>query len=138
MLIRDIYRIRASGSNNSVVSAAYWAVVDDHAVFVLGSIEVSTDETFIERSVGKQQHVFVVVKTLFEQAGDLVQVRLTEIDPATAFASGTLDQVPVVEGALVAIDNQTGQVRAMVGGFDFARSKFNRATQAWRQMGSTF
>jgi len=43
-----------------------------------------------------------------------------------------------VEGALVAIDNRTGQIRAMIGGFDFARSKFNRATQAWRQMGSTF
>ena len=37
----------------------------------------------------------------------------------------------------MAIDNHTGQVLAMVGGFSFARSKFNRATQAYRQMGST-
>ena len=44
----------------------------------------------------------------------------------------------VVEGALLAIDNRTGQMRAMVGGFGFARSKFNRAMQALRQMGSTF
>ena len=44
----------------------------------------------------------------------------------------------MVEGALVAIDNHTGQVLAMVGGFSFARSKFNRATQAHRQLGSTF
>jgi penicillin-binding protein 1A len=49
-----------------------------------------------------------------------------------------LEQDPVVEGALIAIDNRTGQVRAMVGGFDFARSKFNRATQAKRQVGSSF
>src|SRR6185503_2889516 len=43
-----------------------------------------------------------------------------------------------VEGALVAIDNKTGQIKAMVGGWDFNRSKFNRAVQAMRQMGSTF
>ena len=49
-----------------------------------------------------------------------------------------LEQAPVVEGALVAIDNRTGQIRAMVGGFSFARSKFNRATQARRQVGSLF
>ena len=50
----------------------------------------------------------------------------------------TLEQPPAVEGALVAIDNRTGQIRAMVGGFSFARSKFNRATQARRQVGSLF
>jgi penicillin-binding protein 1A len=49
----------------------------------------------------------------------------------------TLEQTPLLEGALVAIDNHTGQVLAMVGGYSFARSKFNRATQAYRQMGST-
>ena len=43
-----------------------------------------------------------------------------------------------MEGALLAIDNHTGQMRAMVGGFSFARSKFNRAVQAHRQLGSTF
>ena len=49
-----------------------------------------------------------------------------------------LEQAPDVEGALLAIDNRTGQIRAMAGGFSFARSKFNRATQARRQMGSMF
>jgi penicillin-binding protein 1A len=43
-----------------------------------------------------------------------------------------------VEGALLAIDNRTGQIRSMVGGYSFDRSKFNRATQASRQLGSTF
>ena len=38
----------------------------------------------------------------------------------------------------MAIDNRTGQIRAMVGGWDFNRSKFNRAVQAYRQLGSTF
>jgi penicillin-binding protein 1A len=47
-------------------------------------------------------------------------------------------QMPVVEGAFVALDPQTGMLRAMVGGFEFDRAKFNRVTQAWRQPGSSF
>ncbi len=50
----------------------------------------------------------------------------------------TLTQVPEVEGALVALDPRTGFVRAMVGGFDFNKNKFNHVTQAWRQPGSSF
>jgi penicillin-binding protein 1A len=52
--------------------------------------------------------------------------------------SWTLTQIPEVEGALVAVDPRTGAVRAMVGGFDFDRNKFNHVTQAWRQPGSSF
>ncbi len=69
------------------------------------------------------------------KAGDLIDVQLTAIEGTTAAV--TLEQTPVLEGALVAIDNRTGQVLAMVGGYSFGRSKFNRATQAYRQMGST-
>ncbi len=50
----------------------------------------------------------------------------------------TLRQVPEVEGALVAMDPHTGRVLAMVGGFSYAESEFNRATQAYRQPGSAF
>jgi len=50
----------------------------------------------------------------------------------------TMVQEPNVEGALVALDSQTGRIHALVGGFDFRRSKFNRVTQAKRQPGSTF
>jgi penicillin-binding protein 1A len=49
-----------------------------------------------------------------------------------------LEQEPKVEGALVALDVRSGAVRAMTGGYDFERSKFNRATQAMRQVGSAF
>jgi penicillin-binding protein 1A len=49
-----------------------------------------------------------------------------------------LEPDPKVEGALLAMDVRTGAVRAMVGGYDFARSEFNRATQARRQVGSAF
>ncbi len=49
-----------------------------------------------------------------------------------------LAQLPAVEGALAALDPQSGALRALVGGFDFHRSKFNRVTQALRQPGSSF
>jgi penicillin-binding protein 1A len=49
-----------------------------------------------------------------------------------------LEQEPKVEGALLALDVRSGAVQAMVGGYDFERSKFNRATQAMRQVGSAF
>ena len=70
--------------------------------------------------------------------GDLIEVAITAVDEASGVATATLEQTPVVEAALVAIDNNTGEIKAMVGGWSFARSKFNRAVQAYRQLGSTF
>jgi penicillin-binding protein 1A len=72
------------------------------------------------------------------KVGDLIDVRLVKIDPEKATAIAWLEQAPIVEGALLAIDNRTGQIKAMVGGYSFTRSKFNRATQALRQVGSSF
>ncbi|MFZ5566770.1 MAG: penicillin-binding protein 1A [Pseudomonadota bacterium] len=47
-------------------------------------------------------------------------------------------QLPEVEGAFVALDPRNGAIRALVGGFDFEKNKFNHVTQAWRQPGSSF
>jgi penicillin-binding protein 1A len=71
------------------------------------------------------------------KVGDLIEVEVRKLD-GNRPSEIALEQTPAVEGALVAIDNRTGQIRAMVGGFNFARSKFNRATQARRQIGSLF
>lgn len=49
-----------------------------------------------------------------------------------------ITQLPEVEGAFVALDPRDGAIRAMVGGFDFNKNKFNHVTQAWRQPGSGF
>ncbi|MFZ8379519.1 penicillin-binding transpeptidase domain-containing protein, partial [Staphylococcus aureus] len=49
-----------------------------------------------------------------------------------------LRQIPEVSGAMVVMDPWTGRVLAMVGGFSFDQSQFNRATQAYRQPGSSF
>src|SRR6266540_973940 len=70
--------------------------------------------------------------------GDVVEVGITKIDDAASTVTVTLEQTPIVEGALIAIENRTGQIKAMVGGWNFNRSKFNRAVQAYRQLGSTF
>ena len=69
--------------------------------------------------------------------GDLVYVKVLAVgnDGSTRVS---LEQDSGVEGALLAIDNATGDIKAMVGGRDYAESKFNRATQAQRQAGSSF
>jgi len=77
--------------------------------------------------------------------GDVVYVRVLSLAPsahATAEdgsrAQLALEQDSGVQGALLALDNGSGEIRAMVGGRDFDDSKFNRATQALRQTGSSF
>jgi penicillin-binding protein 1A len=70
--------------------------------------------------------------------GDLVRVRVAKTAPAPAPLETTLDQIPEVQGAAVAIDPPSRRVVAMSGGYDFALSPFNRATQARRQPGSAF
>lgn len=72
------------------------------------------------------------------RAGDLIEARVRKLDEPAATLTASLDQTPEIEGALLAVDNRTGQIRAMVGGYSFDRSKFNRATQAYRQAGSAF
>ena len=69
--------------------------------------------------------------------GDIVQVRVVSAKSA-GHAVLALEQEPRVEGALVAIDPQTGAVRALVGGYEFRRSEFDRSMQARRQAGSSF
>ncbi len=68
--------------------------------------------------------------------GDLDLFRIVDVSGKTARVQ--LEQKPAVQGALVAMENQTGEIKAMVGGYSFEESKFNRATQALRQAGSSF
>jgi penicillin-binding protein 1A len=72
------------------------------------------------------------------QDGDLVEVRIVKANPGAGTFTGLLEQPPLIEGAVLAIDNHTGQILAMIGGSNFERSQFNRATQALRQVGSLF
>jgi penicillin-binding protein 1A len=70
------------------------------------------------------------------KAGDVIEVGIKKLAGATT--QFTLEQTPIVEGALMAVDPRTGAVRAMIGGYDFKRSEYNRATSSRRQPGSAF
>lgn len=68
--------------------------------------------------------------------GDVIEVRLKLNRKGQPYF--TLEQTPLVQGALLAIDPRTGAIKAMVGGYDFEKSEFNRALAALRQPGSAF
>lgn len=68
--------------------------------------------------------------------GDVIEVRVKKVEKDTVYVR--LEQTPLVEGGLIAVDPGKGAIRAMVGGYDFGRSEYNRAVQARRQPGSAF
>ncbi len=70
--------------------------------------------------------------------GDVALFMIRSMSSADRKVEVSLEQKPKVQGAFVAIEPKTGEVKAMVGGYDFDDSKFNRATQALRQTGSSF
>jgi penicillin-binding protein 1A len=76
---------------------------------------------------------------LSDRATPKTQIRRGAVVRVVQGAKGdwTLTQLPEVEGAFIALDPRSGDVRAMVGGFDYSKNKFNHATQAWRQPGSS-
>jgi penicillin-binding protein 1A len=72
------------------------------------------------------------------QPGMEVKVRVLKVDEGSKRLELSLEQDPEIEGALLALDARDGAIKAMIGGYDFERSKFNRALQARRQPGSAF
>ena len=70
------------------------------------------------------------------KVGDIAQFSIQELRETTVRVQ--LEQQPAPQAAMIAIDNPTGEIKAMVGGYSFEDSKFNRATQAFRQVGSSF
>jgi penicillin-binding protein 1A len=77
---------------------------------------------------------------LSDKAGPNIKIKRGAVIRVVQTPKGTweITQLPEVEGAFVAISPQDGSVRALVGGFDFAKNKFNHVIQAWRQPGSSF
>ena len=70
--------------------------------------------------------------------GFLAEFEIKEVDNDKKIVLGTLSQVPEVQASIVSINSHTGEIVAMVGGYDFATSKFNNATQGLRQTGSAY
>jgi len=110
------------------------------------AVVMGVDSTGIKARVGKDEltlppasFAWTSRKSMTDvvKRGDLVYVRLDE-DAKSKARRWLLDQLPLVQGAVVVLDVKTGEVRAMVGGYDFQMSKFNRAVQSRRQVGSAF
>jgi penicillin-binding protein 1A len=70
--------------------------------------------------------------------GDVALFQIRSMTPAERKVEVTLEQKPKAQAALLAIEPKSGEIKAMVGGYDFDESKFNRSTQAMRQTGSAF
>ena len=102
-----------------------------HALVKIGSYTARLESEDVEWT-GKTRldHVF--------KAGDIAVFLIEKINRTEKHVRVTLDRIPEVQGALLVIENKTGAIRAMTGGFDFQYSEFNRATQALRQPGSVF
>ena len=77
---------------------------------------------------------------LSDKAAPNIRIRRGAVIRVVKTSKGTweITQLPEVEGAFVALDPRDGAIRALVGGFDFEKNKFNHVTQAWRQPGSSF
>lgn len=100
----------------------------------IGSIEANDMKWAFRQFTSDNRFIRTVgPKTIFKK-GDVVFVQRK----GTNSARYALRQIPAVQGAIVAMEPRTGRVLAMVGGFSFANSEFNRATQAFRQPGSAF
>ena len=115
----------------------------DHVLVSIGTAEgrlAFDDMAWAKRQLrGKTQVKEAVVVSNVKQLlkpGDVIEVAVKKIGKDGVHL--TLEQTPIVEGALVALDPRTGGIRAMVGGYDYGRSEYNRAVSAHRQPGSAF
>ncbi len=90
--------------------------------------------------IGLEQVQWTGVKKVDQalKKGDVAVFQLVEINRTEKAIKAELDRIPEVQGAFLVLDNRSGSIRAMVGGFDYQYSEFNRATQALRQPGSIF
>ena len=151
----DKKRRRWRGAEENILEAGkelegYWRT-DWNTIFSPGEmvhgLVLRSDERTAQVKVGsyratvRPDHVDWTGKERLDRvlkAGDVCAFTLESINREERTVEVMLDRVPEVQGALMAIESGTGAIRAMVGGFDFRYSKFNRATQAERQPGSVF
>jgi len=113
----------------SYVTGLLMAVDDKSATIKIGTYRAILSPLDIAWTGHKRPSEILAV-------GDLAQFSIQELRETTARVQ--LEQQPAPQAAMIAIDNGTGEIKAMVGGYSFEDSKFNRATQSVRQVGSSF
>ncbi len=122
---RQIFR------TDQLVHGLVTEVSPDEALVKFGSYTARLDAAGIQWTRKKR-----VDRAL--KVGDVVVFDIQEIDHQNKVMKVALDRIPEIQGAFMVLDNRSGAILAMVGGFDFQYSQFNRATQALRQPGSIF
>ncbi|MGH7219522.1 MAG: penicillin-binding protein 1A, partial [Nitrospiraceae bacterium] len=118
-------------------------VAKDHFLVQIGAtvakLAFDDMEWAKRRLTGSDTAKDVVVNLNLKQVlkpGDVIEVMVKKLDRGIVHVQ--LEQTPLVEGGLIALEPGRGAIRAMVGGYDFSRSEYNRAVQAHRQPGSAF
>jgi penicillin-binding protein 1A len=108
-------------------------------------LQAATDKVVVVRQDGEPVEITgeglrSVQSGLSSKAGPNIKIRPGAVVRVVKDANKgfRITQLPEVEAAFVALDPRSGRVRALVGGFDFQKNKFNHVTQAWRQPGSSF
>jgi penicillin-binding protein 1A len=143
--IGHLQNVVLAGSDLASYEHPDWSQPLDKGSYVHGLVtEVSPKKVVVK--LGAQQAVMTPVDWQWTQSegadsflrtGDIVYVRVEENPPGGSLRA-SLQQDSGAQGSMMAMDNSNGEVLAMVGGRDFALSQFNRATQAQRQVGSSF
>lgn len=133
----------ASGKPSEFLESTVEKAGKDHYVVRVGEITgklMFEDMAWAKRRLrGSDPTRDVVVTQNLKQVlkpGDVIEVSVKKTDRDQTYFR--LEQTPLVDGGLVAVDPKTGAIRAMVGGYDFSRSEYNRAVMAHRQPGSAF
>lgn len=127
-----------------VVDEVYPAVVlqndGKHIVVGLGPEEVALQDTDLTIPVPRMSNDSWVNKTIATvlEPGSVIRVMYKGKAEGATMARATIKGVPAGQSAMVVMEPRTGFIRAMVGGYDFLQSRYNRATQARRQPGSSF
>ncbi|MRT21000.1 penicillin-binding protein 1A [Comamonas sp. CAH-2] len=118
---------------------------DNGDVLAAVVLEASTKSMTVQRPDGEKivitgDGLKPVESGLSDKAAPNIKIRPGAVIRVIETGKGkwSATQLPEVEGAFVAVDPRTGAIRALVGGFDFQKNKFNHVTQAWRQPGSSF
>ncbi len=143
------YDIPADGANAKDMEEAYDDALSDHPDNdeVLAAVVLSANPKKISAALRTGELVEITgdglrpaTSGLSEKAAATIRLRRGAVVRVVKTPKGPweITQLPEVEGAFVALDPRDGSLRALVGGFDYAKSKFNHVTQAWRQPGSSF
>ncbi|MEO0184877.1 MAG: PBP1A family penicillin-binding protein [candidate division WOR-3 bacterium] len=131
-------------------------VVEHKKGYALGEYFVEEIRRYLELKYGAEflyrsgANIYTTINRNIQQVAEEVlekhlraiekdyKLKVTKVKTDSTGISDTLNSTPYLQGALTIVDHRKGEIKAMVGGRDFTQSKFNRATQARRQTGSSF